>query len=86
LLPAGGKRHKLPVAQQMGPNAKLPRESGLKRAKAAGEVLGRPPTLTAVQRAVVQQQIAAGAHVSALAKRYGTSGQTIMRARDAVRW
>jgi putative DNA-invertase from lambdoid prophage Rac len=59
-------------------------QSGLKRAKAAGEVFGRPPTLTAVQRAAVQQQIAAGASVSALAKRYDTSRQTIMRARDAA--
>src|ERR1700677_2983859 len=59
-------------------------QSGLKRAKAAGEVFGRPPTLTGVQRAAVQKQIAAGASVSALAKRYDTSRQTIMRARDAA--
>jgi DNA invertase Pin-like site-specific DNA recombinase len=58
-------------------------QSGLKRAKAAGEVFGRPPTLTESQRAAVQAQIAAGASVSALAKRYGTSRQTVMRARDA---
>jgi putative DNA-invertase from lambdoid prophage Rac len=59
-------------------------QSGLKRAKAAGEVLGRPPTLTEAQRAAVQEQIAAGASVSELAKRYDTSRQTIMRIRDAV--
>ena len=58
-------------------------QSGLKRAKAAGEVFGRPPTLTEAQRAAVQEQIAAGTSVSALAKRYGTSRQTVMRARDA---
>jgi putative DNA-invertase from lambdoid prophage Rac len=58
-------------------------QSGLKRAQAAGEVFGRPPTLTEAQRASVQEQIAAGASVSALAKRYGTSRQTVMRARDA---
>jgi putative DNA-invertase from lambdoid prophage Rac len=59
-------------------------QSGLKRAKAAGEVFGRPPTLTESQRAAVQAQIAAGASVSALAKRYNTSRQTVMRARDAA--
>ena len=59
-------------------------QSGLKRAKAAGEVFGRQTTLTAAQRVVVQQQLAAGASVSALAKRYDTSRQTIMRARDAA--
>jgi putative DNA-invertase from lambdoid prophage Rac len=40
--------------------------------------------LTGVQRAAVQKQIAAGASVSALAKQYDTSRQTIMRARDAA--
>jgi putative DNA-invertase from lambdoid prophage Rac len=59
-------------------------QSGLKRAKAGGEVFGRPPTLTEAQRAAVREQIAAGASVSALAKRYGTSRQTVMRARDAA--
>ena len=59
-------------------------QSGLKRAKAAGEVFGRPPTLTEAQRVAVQQQLAAGASVSALAKRYDTSRQTIMRARNAA--
>jgi putative DNA-invertase from lambdoid prophage Rac len=58
-------------------------QSGLMRAKAGGEVFGRPPILTAAQRAAVREQIAAGASVSALAKRHGTSRQTIMRARDA---
>ncbi len=59
-------------------------QSGLKRAKAAGEVFGRPPILTGIQRTAVQQQITAGASVSALAKRYGTSRQTIMRAKNAA--
>lgn len=59
-------------------------QSGLKRAKAAGEVFGRPPSLTGTQRAAVQKQIATGVTISALAKRYGTSRQTIMRARDAA--
>jgi putative DNA-invertase from lambdoid prophage Rac len=59
-------------------------QSGLTRAKAGGEVLGRPPTLTELQRLAVQQQVAAGTTISALAKQYGTSRQTIMRARDAA--
>jgi putative DNA-invertase from lambdoid prophage Rac len=53
-------------------------QSGLKRAKASGEVFGRPLTLTEAQRAAVRQQIAAGASVSALAKWYGTSRQTVI--------
>src|ERR1700760_3868181 len=57
-------------------------QSRLKRAKAAGEVFGRPPTLTDAPRAAVQKQIAAGASVSELARQYHTSRQTIMRARD----
>jgi putative DNA-invertase from lambdoid prophage Rac len=55
---------------------------GLKCAKAGGEVFGRPPTLTEAQRAAVRAQIAAGTSVSALAKQFGTSRQTVMRARD----
>jgi putative DNA-invertase from lambdoid prophage Rac len=57
-------------------------QSGLRRAKAAGEVFGRPPTLDKEQRKMVRDELAAGASVSALAKRYDTSRQTIMRARD----
>ena len=59
-------------------------QSGLQRAKAEGEVFGRPPSLTVAQRAAVAKQFAAGATVSELARRYGTSRQTIMRARDAA--
>jgi putative DNA-invertase from lambdoid prophage Rac len=59
-------------------------QPGLKRAKAAGEMFGRPPSLTEAQRAATQKQIAAGTSVSALAKPYGTSRQTVMRARDAA--
>ena len=48
-------------------------------------MFGRPRTLIEVQRAAVQKQIADGASVAELAKRYSTSRQTIMRARDAAR-
>jgi putative DNA-invertase from lambdoid prophage Rac len=56
-------------------------QSGLKRAKAAGATLGRPAALNAVQRGTVRDELAAGASVSALAKKLGTSRQTVMRAR-----
>ncbi len=59
-------------------------QSGLKRAKAGGAILGRPAVLDDGQREVVRSGLAAGATVSALAKQLGTSRQTIMRVRDAV--
>jgi DNA invertase Pin-like site-specific DNA recombinase len=40
-------------------------QSELTRTKAAGQVFGRPPTSTEVQRAAVQKQIATGASVYA---------------------
>jgi putative DNA-invertase from lambdoid prophage Rac len=58
--------------------------AGLDRAKAEGATLGRPATLDAAQRDAVRAALDAGDSVSALAKEYGTSRQTIMRARDAV--
>jgi putative DNA-invertase from lambdoid prophage Rac len=57
--------------------------SGLARARAEGAVLGRPRTLGAAQRDAVRSELAAGASVSALARQYRTSRQTVMRARDA---
>ncbi len=57
--------------------------SGLARARAQGAVLGRPTTLDAAQREAVRSELAAGASVSALARQYRTSRQTVMRARDA---
>ena len=59
-------------------------QSGLKRAKAEGAVFGRPATLDAEQRDAVRAGLAAGVSVSELAKRHGTSRQTIMRVRDAA--
>ena len=59
-------------------------QSGLKRAKAGGAILGRPAVLDDSQREVVRSGLAAGATVSALAKQLGTSRQTIMRVRDVV--
>jgi putative DNA-invertase from lambdoid prophage Rac len=59
-------------------------QSGLKRAKAEGAVFGRPATLAPDQREAVRAGLADGASVSELAKRHGTSRQTIMRVRDAA--
>jgi putative DNA-invertase from lambdoid prophage Rac len=56
--------------------------SGLARAKADGAVLGRPVILDATQRNAVRRELAAGASVSAMARKFAISRQTIMRARD----
>jgi putative DNA-invertase from lambdoid prophage Rac len=58
--------------------------AGLERAKAEGVTLGRPSTFDDDQRAAVMAELATGASVSAVAKEYGTSRQTIMRVRDAA--
>jgi len=57
-------------------------QSGLARAKAAGATLGRPVVLDDDQREEVRQRLVEGASVSALAREYDVSRQTIQRARD----
>lgn len=57
-------------------------QSGLKRARSAGKILGRPPVLSAQQKQAVCDALAAGMSVSAIARRFSTSRQTIMRVRD----
>jgi putative DNA-invertase from lambdoid prophage Rac len=59
-------------------------QAGLRRAKAAGKRLGRPASLTAEQRKEVARRLGEGAAVSALAREFKTSRQTILRARDAA--
>jgi putative DNA-invertase from lambdoid prophage Rac len=59
-------------------------QAGLERARAEGVTLGRPSTLNDEQKLAVRQAIADGLAVAELARRYGTSRQTIMRARDAT--
>jgi putative DNA-invertase from lambdoid prophage Rac len=59
-------------------------QSGLKRAKAEGAVFGRPASLDGAQRKAVRKELEKGASVSEVARRYGTSRQTVMRARDAA--
>jgi putative DNA-invertase from lambdoid prophage Rac len=58
--------------------------SGLVRARAEGKTLGRPGALTRSQQEDVIQRLNDGASVSALAREYETSRQTILRARAAA--
>jgi len=59
-------------------------QAGLSRAKAEGKTLGRPPSLTDDQRRAVERRLEDGATVSALARAFKTSRNTIMRVRDAI--
>jgi putative DNA-invertase from lambdoid prophage Rac len=58
-------------------------QAGLARAKADGKAIGRPGALTHDQREDVIRRLDNGASVSALAREYATSRQTIIRARTA---
>lgn len=60
-------------------------QAGLERAKAAGQVLGRPAVLDAPQRAAVRADLEGGATVAGIARRHGVSRQTVMRVRDSAR-
>jgi putative DNA-invertase from lambdoid prophage Rac len=57
-------------------------QSGLRRAKFEGKTLGRPSTLSDDQKQDVREDLANGLSVSAIARKFGTSRQTIMRVRD----
>lgn len=57
-------------------------QSGLKRAKSEGKTLGRPSTFSDEQKQDVRADLAKGMSVSAIARKFGTSRQTIMRLRD----
>src|SRR5215216_6551278 len=59
-------------------------QAGLSRAKAEGKTLGRLLSLTEDQRREIERQLRAGVTVSALAREFNTSRQTIMRVRDAM--
>ena len=60
-------------------------QAGLARAKAEGKALGRPSALSRAQVAEVGKRLAAGDAIAAIARAMGTSRQTIMRTRDAIR-
>ncbi|ARL08037.1 recombinase family protein [Burkholderia pseudomallei] len=56
-------------------------QSGIARARVEGKTLGRPAALTKQQQMEVRHLLSEGVSVAGLAKRYGTSRQTIMRVR-----
>lgn len=61
-------------------------QAGLKRAKAEGRTLGRPPALSTEQHALVRAKRAEGVSLGALAKEFGVSRAAIQRAeKRAVR-
>jgi putative DNA-invertase from lambdoid prophage Rac len=57
-------------------------QAGLARAKAEGKPLGRPAALTDAEQAQALVKLAAGVSIAQLARDYGTTRQSIMRARD----
>jgi putative DNA-invertase from lambdoid prophage Rac len=57
-------------------------QSGLARAKSNGKVLGRPQILSASQKMHAVLQLQDGMTISAIAKHFNTSRQTIMRIRN----
>jgi putative DNA-invertase from lambdoid prophage Rac len=57
-------------------------QSGLARAKSQGKSLGRPRSLDATQIKNVEQRLAEGETIAALAREFGTSRQSIMRLRE----
>ncbi len=58
--------------------------AGIARAKAEGKPMGRPSALSHAEQAEVLKRLSDGASVSAIAKQYSTSRQTIMRIRAAA--
>ncbi|MBK3824338.1 recombinase family protein [Paraburkholderia aspalathi] len=56
--------------------------AGIARARAEGKPLGRPSALTRAQQAEALRRLAAGESASQLARDYGTTRQSIMRARE----
>ena len=53
--------------------------SGIARAKAAGKRFGRPPALSEEQKHAVMRLINAGTSISAIARQFNTTRQTILR-------
>lgn len=58
--------------------------SGIIRARAAGKRFGRPPSLSIEQREIAIRRLNAGTSISAVAREFNTSRQTIMRLRDQI--
>jgi len=58
-------------------------QSGMKRAKAEGKVLGRPTILNDEKKNEIKSQLAKNPNISQIARNFNVSRQTIMRVRDA---
>ncbi|WP_299820849.1 recombinase family protein [uncultured Jannaschia sp.] len=58
--------------------------AGIDRAKAEGKRLGRPPALDAKTRAEIDAGLKKGETISALARQFKTSRQTVQRIRDGL--
>jgi putative DNA-invertase from lambdoid prophage Rac len=57
--------------------------AGMKRAKAQGKRVGRPPILDRDGEKLIEQALASGQSVASIARDYAISRQTVMRIRDA---
>ena len=60
-------------------------QAGLSRAKAGGKSLGRPKSLSPEESKEVLKMLNQGQSVAGVARQLGTSRQTIMRVRDALK-
>lgn len=58
--------------------------SGIARARASGKRFGRPSALNDEQKKSVQERLSTGMSVSAVAREFGTTRQTIFRVNAAV--
>jgi len=59
-------------------------QSGINRAKAAGQQFGRPPAISKEERRAVIKGLASGINVTELAREFKTTRQTIIRIREAA--
>ncbi len=57
-------------------------KAGIDRARAAGKRMGRPPSVDTERRAEIEAGLKKGETIPALARRFGTSRQTVQRIRD----
>lgn len=57
--------------------------SGIARAKSAGKRFGRPPVLNEEKQQAVLEQLNAGISISAIARQFSTTRQTILRVKVA---
>ncbi len=58
-------------------------KAGVDRARAQGKRLGRPPSVDQARRGEIEAALKKGETISALARRFGISRQTVQRIRDA---